>query len=109
MQLRHSLALFSVHVLHGSLHELGHGDTRAGAGQLALEPLQYTAGLQSSICPRHTYEDGLKLLDGHLELFPGHLASSSQGPVDALHTVDDDLNLVDGHAELFPVHLVSIS
>jgi len=57
----------------------------ASAGQCALEPLQYSAGSQASVEPRHCVPDGDSLLAGQAALVPVQYSAGSHAPAEPLH------------------------
>src|SRR5947199_8888383 len=57
------------------------------AGQVALDPVQSSAGLQRLVEARHWVVEGKKASAGHVVLDPVQLSATSQGPAAARHTV----------------------
>src|SRR5439155_95036 len=61
-------------------------DVLASAGQLALVPVQFSAGSHSPAEARHTTLDDLKASTGHTVLDPVQVSSTSQKPAAARQT-----------------------
>src|SRR5207302_9347071 len=74
-----------LHGLPSLLHEVP-AALLASAGQLAADPLQFSAGSHSPADGRQTVLAGSKALTGHTVLVPVQFSSTSQGPAAARHT-----------------------
>jgi len=75
-------------VLHGlpSSVQLVPAALFASTGQLAADPVQFSAGSHSPADGRHVVVAGSKASAGHTVLLPVHVSSTSQGPADARQT-----------------------
>src|SRR5204863_400443 len=74
-----------LHGLPSSVHAVP-ADVLASAGQLALVPVQFSAGSHSPAESRQTVLDDLKVSAGHTVLEPVQVSSTSQKPAAARHT-----------------------
>src|SRR5436190_208888 len=80
-------------------------DAKPSPGQLALEPVQFSATSHTPTALRHTAELGLKTFAGQVSVVPSQFSVRSQKPAAARHGVLDDAFASAGQLGLEPSHV----
>jgi hypothetical protein len=84
-------------------------DAKPSPGQLALDPVQFSAVSQTPTVLRHTTELFLKAFAGQLSVVPSQFSVRSQKPAAARHGVLDDAFRSAGQLGFVPSHVSTTS
>ncbi len=95
-----------VHGFPSAVHGVSSAVTTS-AGQLALEPVHVSCGLQVPFPARQTVPALFRVSEGQSALEPVQFSAMSQAPATARHTVAADRKVSAGHAADVPVQFSS--